>query len=191
MCFGATDCRHTARARTITNIRVITAAVTSVLLPSPPIPSPPHSSLPSPSPPLPSPLSLLPPFPLPSKVFFPMLSRLLEGVELMDAPSLEETRMRASQLLSKVCTCTVHTHLMSIYIRTYAHQVGLAQPAHPNLSSPTTPFYLPLLPFTPLHLHPHTHPHPHTHLPPLPSPPSPSPPPSGLPPTPVSSAEAR
>ena len=31
-----------------------------------------------------------------------MLSRLLEGVELMDAPSLEETRMRASQLLSKV-----------------------------------------------------------------------------------------
>ena len=112
MCFGATDCSHTAQARAIATLRVITAAVTSVL-PPPPLPSPPS----------------LPP---PSKVFFPMLSRLLEGVELMDAPSLEETRMRASQLLSKVHTCTAHTHLMSIYVHMlikWAHSVVVGHTA--------------------------------------------------------------
>jgi brefeldin A-resistance guanine nucleotide exchange factor 1 len=36
------------------------------------------------------------------EVFFPMLSRLLEGLESIDLSSLEETRMRAAQLLSKV-----------------------------------------------------------------------------------------
>ena len=110
-CFGSTDCRHTAQARTMATLCVITAAVTSVL--------------PSPSPPLPS----LPPA---SKVFFPMLSRLLEGVELMDAPSLEETRMRASQLLSKVHTCTALTHLMSIYVHMlikWAHSVVVGHAA--------------------------------------------------------------
>ena len=66
------------------------------------------------------------------QVFFPMLSRLLEGVELMDAPSLEETRMRASQLLSKVHTCTAHTHLMSIYVHMlikWAHSVVVGHAA--------------------------------------------------------------
>ena len=66
----------------------------------------------------------------------------------MDAPSLEETRMRASQLLSKVHTCTALTHLMSIYVRMlikWAHSVVVghtASPALPNLSSPTAPSYL-------------------------------------------------
>ena len=36
-----------------------------------------------------------------------MLSRLLEGVDNIDQTSLEETRMRAAQLLSKVHAYTV------------------------------------------------------------------------------------
>ena len=36
------------------------------------------------------------------QVFFPMLSRLLDGDDMMDAFSLEETRMRGAQLLNKV-----------------------------------------------------------------------------------------
>ena len=103
---GATDCSHTAQARTMATLCVITAAVTTVCPP--------------------------PSLPPASKVFFPMLSRLLEGVELMDAPSLEETRMRASQLLSKVHTCTAHTHLMSIYVHMlikWAHSVVVGHAA--------------------------------------------------------------
>ena len=98
----------------------------------------------------------------------------------MDAPSLEETRMRASQLLSKVHTCTAHTHLMSIYVHMlikWAHSVVVghtASPALPNLSSPTAPSYLPLSPFTPLHLHP-PYSFPSSHTPPSPPPPPPPP----------------
>ena len=68
-----------------------------------------------------------------------MLSRLLEGVELMDAPSLEETRMRASQLLSKVRTCTVHTHLMSIYRHMLIKWGSLSSGGPHSLPIPTFP----------------------------------------------------
>ena len=65
-----------------------------------------------------------------------MLSRLLEGVELMDAASLEETRMRASQLLSKVCR----------YSPSGAHWVAVV--THPSMptspSSPSSPLLPPL-----------------------------------------------
>ena len=57
----------------------------------------------------------------------------------MDAPSLEETRMRASQLLSKVRTCTVHTHLMRIYIHMLLKWGSLSSGGPHSLPIPTFP----------------------------------------------------
>ena len=92
----------------------------------------------------------------------------------MDAPSLEETRMRASQLLSKVRTCTVHTHLMSIYIHMLIKWGSLSSGGPHRLPIPTFPPPPHLFTYLSCPSHPSTstptHPHPHTHLPPPPLP---------------------
>ena len=152
-----------------------TAAVTSVLLPpSPPLPSPPSPSSHS----------------LQGVLPHAESSAGRSGAD--GCPQLRrdthEGLTAAQQGAYMYCTYPLDEHIHVHMLIKWAHSVvvgNTASPALPNLSSPTAPSYLPLSPFTPLHLHPpYSFPSSHT----SPSPPPPSP--SGLPPTFVSSAEA-
>ena len=55
------------------------------------------------------------------QMFFPMLDRLLEEIETRDKLSLEETRVRACNLLCKVCSHDSHTHHMCVCTHAYTH----------------------------------------------------------------------
>ena len=73
------------------------------------------------------------------QVFFPMLSRLLGEIVSDEKVSLEETRVRASNLLCKVGTESISTGVHSLYqLFVYYHTVGV--PAAPSLSVHSTVF---------------------------------------------------